>query len=376
MNLVANQKFYLDEIPKTASFLRPEAFIKLPDLSRYMCMLDDRFTSLDEIKIDRKTSHFQEFLEVEDVQSNYEKSQYERVCGFSVFFLKKLTCFWEEDKERVSSETHQKRLESVREITQFDGRCPQTLLRFYVSPEVWDCLAKNSTLYAPGTEFYKMQHPSEDTQLGVIWRMLCLDDTVFEYAIQTDCETKAWCLDRFCYWSYDKYKNWIEPKGRQHYPWAGSYLIFIHNWGFKNELPEESGNPIWNPTNYDFVSGGGIMTRTEKMPSIQSVICQYISKRTQSITLYHADTDNYTVMANHFTPIPAGWEGFAFDQELWRLVKKVFPLRHYVYNTVGEEINNPDLPDDFMTKRLISQLISEGCEFWDEDKDRPFFNLI
>ena len=196
-DIKANQKFYIDENSCFQRvYLSHPNFSKLGNLEREIYMLDDRWSTLD-FAPDKSYSHFQSLTEVTDIQSNRERDSYEWVCGFSVFFLKE-TGNPDDAHRTFAGEVMRKLIKGVDQLTDYPDKCPNTLLMFYVSHEVWERLARDGILYRPGTEFCKMAADSETSQLGTIWRSLCLSDTEFEWAIQADCgadEEWIFCSD-------------------------------------------------------------------------------------------------------------------------------------------------------------------------------------
>ena len=218
--------FYLDKIPDTAKYLRAKEFAVLPDMYENLHILDPRWNAFDT----ETPSYLNEFFEVTEIQSNREQNAYNWICGFSVFFLKYTMESQTEHQGRIISEIHEKLIQGVRSLIEFPDRCPETLLRFYVSAEAWERLAAENLLHSEGTEFYKMAYPSEDSQLGTIWRMMALFDKEFAWAIQTDVPTKParedeWVYARIADWGRQTFKDWLEKNTGQDWAWVGEYLF-------------------------------------------------------------------------------------------------------------------------------------------------------
>ena len=369
-NIKANQKFYLDEIPVSARYLSHPEFSKLPNLEREIYMLDDRWSTLD-FAPDKSYSHFQSLTEVTDIQSNRERDSYEWVCGFSVFFLKESNN--PDEEHRTLPESHEKLIKGVDQLTRYSDKCPNTLLRFYVSHEVWERLAQERILHRPGTEFCKMAADSETSQLGTIWRSLCLSDTEFEWAIQADCgPDEDWIFARIAHWDRHKFKSWLSPN----FCWGSEFLFWKHNW-YTEQHPDNFNDRhhYWNLDNFDFLSAGSIVTRPEFMPNIEKIIWKYFQSGYSPQTFYHASANAWSVLHQKSAFLPYGWEGFAFDQTIWRFLKKMMPVRHIIHSQSTDHIKQLNIPENHIMKRIVSQLISEGSEFVDIDTQAPIFNL-
>lgn len=357
--------FYLDKIPDSARYLRTEEFSVLPDMYENIYTLDPRWDALDT----ETPSHLNEFFEVTEIQSNREQNGYNWICGFSVFFLKYTMGSQTEHQGRTTSEKHEQLIQGVRSLIEFPDRCPETLLRFYVSPEVWERLAEEGLLHAKGVEFYKMTYSSEDSQLGAIWRMLALFDKDFSWAIETDVPTKPvpeddWIYARIADWDRQTFKDWLEKNTDRDWAWAGEYLFFYRNFTNEQYLFHEK-HRAWNVSQFDYLSGGGIVTRPERMPSAESVIHQHLAERSLHLTYYHAGQDVWCQFPGYEYKIPLGWEGWGIDQAVWAFLKKVLPVRHIVHDQSLTHIKEiaPTLSKDHIMFRLINQLRQEGSEF-------------
>ena len=376
-DLKADQKFYLDEIPKSAKYLHPDTFKQLPNIETELHILDDRWKSMENMG-NKVPDHIRELIEVSDIQKNHTKNQYEWVCGFSVFFLKASAV--KEHEHRCKPESHDKLIKGVDHLTNYAERCPDTLLRFYVSPEVWERLDQTGILQRPDTEFFKMRFDSEETQFGVIWRMLCLSDKDFEWAIQADCAPdEEWIFVRIADWSRGEFKKWLSPSKQTPtgFSWAGEYLFFDGNWslGLDSDCMNPS-NLAWNLESYDFMSAGGIVTRPAQMPDMKRFIPQYTLQLSSPLKWYHKEADAWTTIPQRCELLPYGWQGFGVDQEMWRFLKKALPVRHHIHQQSIEQIQKYNLPENHVTKRIIAQLISEGSEFVHIHTEDPLFNLI
>ena len=371
-NLPANQRFYIDEIPKGAIYLRNAEFAELPDMYENLYVLDSRWEDL-EPPID---SHINEFLEVTDIHSNRSR-QYKWVCGLSAFFLKVLDRFQDDHVRRTQPETHNKLIEGVRAMIEYEDRCPETLLRFYVSPEVWERLAQEDLLNSESTEFYKMAYHSEDSQIGTIWRMLALFDKEFEWAIEADvAPDEQWIFARIAHWDRHTFYDWIEKNTEQAYAYAGEYLIHTENYS----AAQHSfcwDDDYWDTGDFDFISAGGIVTRPERMPSPESVIHRHIMERPLNSTFYHAGEHVWCQFPCYMHQIPLGWEGWGCDQEVWGRLKKILPGRHIIHDQSLDYIRNesPVTSNNHILRRLLSQLHAEGNEFVHWKTLEPVFNI-
>ena len=212
------------------------------------------------------------------------------------------------------------------------------------------------------------------------WRMLCLSDRNFEWAIQADCAPdEEWINARIAHWSRDEFKSWLSPSKEtpSGFTWAGEYLFFSGNWsiGEINDCMNPS-NLAWNLESYDFLSGGGIVTRPDQMPDMNLLIPRYVLQLDKRLTWYHAESDVWTTISQREGILPYGWQGFGFDQEIWRFLKKALPVRHHIHKQSVEQMEKFNLPENHVTKRIIAQLISEGSEFVHIHTEEPFFNLV
>lgn len=369
-DLKAGHKFYIAEIPKSAQPIHWQDFCELPNLEQEIYLLDDRWDT-QECDVPSWT---RSITEVSDIRRNRQRDAYAWVCGFSVFFLKNSHNNHPEHEHRTLPETHDQLIRGVQELINYPKRCPETLLRFYVSAEVWERLAAERILHtAPNTEFYKMRYDSEESNIGATWRMLCLSDTEFEWAIETDCaphEPKdEWIYERIEDKKRDFFKRWLSENGR--FNWAGEFLLYPHNWD-----PAQGELKIGNIENFDFLSGGGIVTRPSEMPNVETLISRYVSERLNCLVYYHAGENVVCGYNERAHAIPHGWEGFGPDQEMWRFLKKRMPVRHLIHSQSTDHMKENQVPSNHFMKRLISQLISEGSEFADIETQEPIFNII
>ena len=358
-DIKGSQNFYLDEIPTSAKFLPFPVFRNLPNMSQNIQMLDDRWETLEWTSPD----HLQEFTKVTDIQKNWDRSTYQWVCGFSVFFLK---FAYDGHKDRIQPEKHQRLIRGVETLCSYPDRYEDMVLRFYVSEEVWEILYKSDVLYTPGTEFYKMAFSSEESQLGAIWRMLCLSDGQFEYAIETDvAPDENWIFMRIQENGLNEFKSLLLPDK----DYMSEFLIWEHNWynddASDNFKPDHIHTPhiFWDIGNLDFASGGGITTRPNQMPDIEPLIWRFIENYATQRNFYHAESDVWTATHQRKFFIPYGWEGFPIDQEFWRYLKKVKPIRHFLVEKSIKHIQNTQIHENHIMHRIISQLLSEGSEF-------------
>ena len=369
--------FYLDEIPNSARYLKTEEFSVLPNMYENVHMLDPRWNSLDtEIP-----AHINEFFEVTDIASNAEGS-HKWICGFSVFFLKYVMDSQTEHLERKTTEKYENLIRGVRELIEFPDRCPETLLRFYVSPDAWERLAQEGLLKTKDVEFYKMAYPSEDSQFGALWRMMALFDKRFQWAIQTDVPTKPapedeWVYARIADWDRQTFKDWLEKNTGRNWAWAGEYLFFNRNFSNVQHLFHEK-HRAWNVSQFDYLSGGGIVTRPERMPPVEAVLHRHLAERPLHLTFYHADKDVWCQFPGYEYQVPLGWEGWGIDQTIWAFLKKVLPVRHIVHEQSLQHIEEtaPKLSKDHLMFRIINQLQQEGSEFVHWETLKPIFTPV
>ena len=237
---------------------------------------------------------------------------------FSVFFLKESSD--ENEAYRTLPENHNKLIRGVDQLTRYSDKCPNTLLRFYVSPEVWERLARDGILYRPGTEFCKMASDSETSQLGTIWRSLCLSDTEFEWAIQADCgPDEEWILARIAHWDREKFKSWLSSN----FCWGSEFLFWKHNW-YTEQHPDNFSeyHDYWNLDNFDFLSAGSIVTRPELMPNIEKFIWKYFQSGYSPCTYYHASENAWSVKHQKFAFIPLWVARICFRSDNMAVFKK------------------------------------------------------
>lgn len=364
--------FYLDKIPNSARYLKPEEFSILPNMYENVHMLDPRWNSLDtEIP-----SHINEFFEVTDIVSNAMGS-HKWICGFSVFFLKHVMDSQTEHLQRISTEKHETLIQGVRELIEFPNRCPETLLRFYVSADAWERLAEEGLLHAKDVEFYKMAYPSEDSQFGALWRMMALFDKRFQWAIQADVGSgEEWILARIAHWGRQTFYDWLEKNTGQDWAWAGEYLLCDKNLT-NDQIVFHDKHRAWDISLFDFISAGGIVTRPERMPKVESVLHRHLAERPLHFTYYHADKDVWCQFPGYEYQIPLGWEGWGIDQAIWAFLKKVLPVRHIVHEQSLPHIEEmaPTISKDHIVVRLINQLQKEDSEFVHWRTLEPIFEV-
>ena len=352
--------FYLDKIPDTARYLKTEEFSVLPNMYENVRMLDPRWNSLDtEIP-----AHINEFFEVTDIASNAE-NKHKWICGFSVFFLKYVMDSQTEHLERKTAEKYENLIQGVRELIEFPDRCPETLLRFYVSPDAWERLAQEGLLKTKDVEFYKMAYPSEDSQFGTLWRMMALFDKRFQWAIQADVGAgEQWILGRIADWDRQLFYNWLEKNTSRDWTWAGEYLFCDKNFTNDQSVFHDK-HRAWDISLFDYISAGGIVTRPGRMPPVEAVLHRHLAERPLHFTFYHADKDVWCQFPGYEYQVPLGWEGWGIDQAIWAFLKKVVPVRHIVHEQSLKHIEEtaPTLSKDHIMFRLINQLQKEGSEF-------------
>ena len=367
--LRADQEFYMDHIPNTARHVFWGDFLNLPNLEQNICLLDDRWSDVS-VSAPAWTDTL---TEIETVQENRSRSDYEWVCGFSVFFMKDAHNPNTEHAHRTLPETHANLIKGVSELLSYPDRCPETLLRFYVSAEVWDRLSAEGLLSAPDTEFCKMVYNSEESNLGTMWRLMCLSDAEFQWAIETDCAPSSpkehWIYPRIDKNHREFFKRWLTA--HRTFSYGSEFLIYPHNWD-----PEQGELRVGNMQNNDFLSSGSIVSRPKEMPDIENLVRRHIAERLNPHVFYHKGENIVCAFSERAHAVPYGWEGFGPDQEMWRFLKKTLPTRHLLQTQSREHMQKVEVPEDHFMKRIISQLIAEGSEFVDIETQEPIFEMI
>lgn len=367
-SLDPDHHFYIQSIPESASYVSPHIFWNLPDFLENIYLLDVRWQDVSYTP----PSYLNEFFEIKDVHSNRSRD-YKWVCGFSAFFLKFLEVADMKDHAyRLKPESHNALIQGIKNLIEYQDRCPETLLRFYVSEEVWDRLKKEDLLTGADTEFCKMRYSSEESQLGTMWRLLALFDTEFQWAIETDIPTKGksddWVYARIAHWDRQMFYNWIEKNTDKEWALAGEYLIYKEN--YTNNLRQyifERGDAgtstVWNTYMLDFLSGGGIVSRPSRMPRAETVLHRYLDERPYDLKYYHADQNVWTALGGYHSKVPLGWEGWGPDQELWVYLKKVVPVRHVFAQQSIDTLCETQVSVNHPMRRIIAQLRKEGSDF-------------
>ena len=193
--------FYIDRLPSHCDYLCPPLFFSDPNcLGENLQIVDNRWTAqeIQNITSSPLPPGYSDFFEVTDIESNISGSE-NWICGFCVYFMKE--AIYPGEERRVQPENHAKLIDGVEALIDFHDRSPDTVLRFYVSPEAWEAIAKRGLFNREHTQFYKMRHASEDSQIGTMWRLLVLDDSDYEYAIETDvAPDEPWVFTRITHW--------------------------------------------------------------------------------------------------------------------------------------------------------------------------------
>ena len=344
-------KFYIDEIPKDSCYINPHDFFNNDSMESGLQVVDHRWDNLD---FDNVGSKFNDFFEVDDIVSNVDGSE-NWICGFSVFFLKSI--FLESDADRLSLDSCSKLIRGVRRLIEFNDRSNTTVLRFYVSDEVFNMIWEEGLLNSDHTEFYKMCFPSEDTQIGTMWRLMVLSDDKYEYAIETDVSPdEDWILPRIADWGHVDFLKWLDSgcflAGETFFPNYFTHPVF---------MLEDITKCFFCPEVFDNITAGGILSKPSEMPDMKSVFVRYMEMN-PSVYLHDIERSVWTEMRIRHA-IAYGWQGWGPDQSIWRLLKRVIPTTHIVW---GKSLENLITHNRFhYIYRFIKQLVSDGHYFID-----------
>ena len=344
--------FYIDRLPSHCDYLSPHLFIKQPNFEAYLQIVDNRWTAEEVQKIVSSpiSPAYSDFFEVVDIASNVDGSE-NWVCGLSVFFLKNALNPTHEYRE--SPETHEKLIDGVQALIEYPDRSQETVLRFYVSPEAWEAIAKRGLFNEEHTQFYKMRHASEDSQIGTMWRLLALDDPDYEYAIETDvAPDEEWIFARLTDWEHNDFLKRLSP---DRFYLAGE----IQSHDYQRDTTLVDGYSMSEFTRFDHLTAGGIVTIPRKMPPLVPLFCKFL-ETSSALTLFNCELQTWTrvLEREHFI---SGWQALGPDQNVWRFLKRSTLARHAIYESFAEAYQL--YPSDHYFIRMVRQFEKSGHEF-------------
>ena len=373
--------FYIDRLPSDCEYQNTPLFFLSPDdtyddIEASLQVIDDRWKAEEIQKVINSTLPYgySDFFEVTDIESNVDGSE-NWICGFCVYFMKET--IYPGEARREQPENHAKLIDGVEALIDFPDRSPSTVLRFYVSPESWEVITKRGLFDREHTQFYKMHYPSEDSQIGTMWRLMVLDDSDYEYAIQTDvAPDEPWIFARITEWGQRDFLKRLSPQrfylGGEIYiseyrkpdPYVASkeHVLAIHEEGGIYPIPE-----ILNILEFDHITCGGITTIPSKMPKLVPLFCKYLSM-CSTLTIFNCESGRWTKLKQN-DPLFYGWKGLGPDQNFWRVIKKVIPVRHIVAQLWGERLR--DYPQNHYVFRMIKQYEKSGHEFVMDKTEQP-----
>ena len=353
--------FYIDRLPSHCEYLAPYRFFKQPRFEENLQLIDNRWTA-DEVQriISAPLSHgCSDFFEVTDIESNVDGSE-NWVCGFSVYFLKH--ALNPTQLHRETSEIHQKLIDGVELLIDHPERSQETVLRFYVSAEAWDAIAERGLLNREHTQFYKMLHPSEDSQIGTMWRLLVLDDSGYEYAIETDvAPDEDWIIPRI---TDEGHQDFLKRLSR--FAITGEIQALEYHHDTTNIEIRTAIAEYPDLTRFDHLTAGGIVTIPREMPRLVPLFCEYLETPAR-LQIFNCEFQTWTWLeqTDHFY---WGWIGLGPDQNFWRFLKRTIPARHAVYHEFAEKFR--DYPADHYFFRMVKQYEKEGHEFTVDGDER------
>lgn len=361
--------FYIDRLPDRCDYLPPYLFFKQPRFEANLQIIDNRWTAteIQEIIGSTMSNRYSDFFEVINIESNVDGSE-NWVCGFSVFFLK--NALNEAQRHRETPETHQKLINGVETLINHLDRSEETVLRFYVSPEAWEAIAARGLFNQEHTQFYKMRHASEASQVGTMWRLLALDDSDYEYAIETDvAPDEEWIFPRITDWGHREFLKRLSP---DRFYIAGEVQVYEYRPDASKLEERTSVVEYPNLTRFDHLTAGGIITIPRKMPCLVPLFCKYL-EISSDLTIFNCEFHTWTNLRqdNHFF---YGWQGFGPDQNIWRFLKRSIPARHSVYHEFAEEFRA--YPSDHYFIRMVRQFEKSGHQFIIDGSEQPLLNFL
>lgn len=358
--------FYIDRLPFDCEYQAPPSFFfEGNPLGRGLQVVDDRWTAEDMRRILSAPLPvgYADFFEVTDIESNVDGSE-NWVCGFSLYFMKRT--YYEGQEHRESPATHNKLVDGVELLVDYHERSPETTLRFYCSPEAWEVVHKRGLMGGEHTQFYKMFHASEDSQIGTMWRLLALDDKDYEYAIQTDvAPDEPWITARITDWGQKEFLDRLGDyylSGETYFDEFSEYQKEFHPTMEDIKAQIQGGLPYpWIDIMrvIDHITCGGITTRPAMIPSLVPLFCEYLKQDRNVLTLFNCETRRWTRFEQDDS-LYWGWKGLGPDQNFWRFLKKVIPVRHIV-DSWADRLK--DYPEGHYVFRMIRQYEKEGHQF-------------
>ena len=362
--------FYIDRLPNHCDYLAPYLFFNQPRFEANLQIVDSRWRPEEIQKIvEAPVSYgYSNFFEVTDMESNMDGSE-NWVCGFSVYFLKR--ALNPTQLHRETSETHQKLIDGVEVLINHPERSQETVLRFYVSAEAWEVISARGLLNRKHTQFYKMQHASEDSQIGTMWRLMVLDDSDYEYAIQADvAPDEDWIIPRIADWGH---REFLQRLGK----FAIASEIQALEYEREPSIEQMENLRIGiadypNLTRFDHLTAGGIVTVPRKIPPLVPLFCKYL-ETDSTLTVFHHEYQTWTRLTqpDHFYH---GWQGLGPDQNVWRFLKRSMLARHAVYEPFAK--NFRAYPVDHYFFRMVRQLEKSGHEFIIDKTQQPLLEFI
>ena len=358
--------FYIDQLPSNCDYLSPPRFFEQECFEANLQIIDNRWTAQEIETIVSSTIPYgySDFFKVTDIESNVDGHE-NWICGFSVFFMKHV--FHEEQLYRETWENHQKLIDGVKALIDHPDRSQETVLRFYVSPEAWDAIAAQGLLNSEHTQFYKMLHPSEDSQVGTMWRLLVLDDSDYEYAIETDvAPDEDWIFPRITDSGHSDFLKRLSK-----FAIAGE----VQALPYRTEIGVGLRTPIVDYTNltrFDHLTAGGIVTMPKTIPPLVPLFCKYL-ETDSTLTLFHYENNTWTQMLQQ-EHLYWGWRGLGPDQNFWRFLKRTIPARHAVYEPFAEEFRV--YPPDHYFWRMVRQFEKSGHQFIIDHTEQPLLELL
>ena len=361
--------FYIDRLPDNnyCYYCSPHLFINEKQVEAHLQIVDDRWTSetVEDILRSPISDGYSDFFEVMDIESNVSGSE-QWVVGFSLFFLKH--ALDQAHLHRETAEAHQKLVDGVRVLIEHPERSHDSVLRFYVSEEAWDTVASQGLIGQEHTQFYKMVYPSEDSQVGTMWRLLALCDKDYEYATQTDiAPDEDWIIPRITDWGHDQLLKRLGA-----FPIAGEVQALKYRTE-KEIIKSMHGYPESQLTRFDHLTPGGIVTRPSEIPNLVPLFCKYL-ETSSTLTLFNCESNAWTKYRQD-DHLPYGWSGLGCDQNVWRYLKRVIRMRHVVYEPWVDEFLR-EYPDDHYFVRMIKQHEQGSHEFVVDGTQQPLLEAM
>ena len=359
--------FYIDNLPSQCHYISPHMFFQQENIEANLQIVDDRWDTetVETLLRSPIAPGYSDFFEVVDIESSVSGDE-EWVVGFSLFFLKHTLDPQHTHRETV--EAHQKLIDGVRFLIEHPERSVNSVLRFYVSEEAWEAVAAQGLMGREHTQFYKMAYPSEDSQVGTMWRLLALCDKDYKYATQTDiAPDEAWIIPRITDWGHDQLLKRLSD-----FPIAGEIQTLQYRTE-KEVITSAYTYPNSQLTRFDHLTPGGIVTRPSEIPNLVPLFCKFL-ETSSTLTIFNCESNRWTKFKQDDN-LPHGWEGLGCDQNVWRYLKRAIQMRHAVYEPwVGEFLR--EYPDNHYFVRMIKQLERAGHEFIVDGTDQPLLEAM